>query len=229
MPIKIVIAEDQRLFRESIKLLLERERDFQVVGEAMDGQEAYRVVKMNRPDVVLMDVDMPKLDGVAATRLILDEAPDLHVLMLSVHNDDERIASAIQAGAKGYILKDADYSEFLRIIRGIYHHQDISSPFLADRLTRQNPEGLFSAIHERLAALTEREMEILSYAAQGQENKHIADRLSVSLDTVKTHLHHIYHKLGVTGRVEAILLYVNAHKFSFPNIQPEHSHYGNDQ
>lgn len=213
MPINILIAEDQRLFRESVKLLLERERDLRVVGEAMDGQEAYRAVKLNRPDVILMDVDMPKLDGVAATRLILKEAPDIKVLMLSVHDDDQRIASAIEAGASGYILKDADYAEFLRIIRGIYHNQDISSPFLADRLTHRGPEGLLAATHERLAVLTDREMEILSCAAQGQDNKHIADRLCVSLETVKTHLHHIYHKLGVTGRVEAVLLYVNAQKF----------------
>lgn len=218
MPIKIVIAEDQRLFRESVKLLLEREHDFQVIGEAMDGQEAYRAVQLNRPDVVLMDVDMPKLDGVAATRLILKEAPDIKVLMLSVHDDDQRIASAIQAGARGYILKDADYAEFLRIIRGMYHNQDISSPFLADRLARQESDGRLSvAFQERLSTLTGREREILSYAAQGYENKHIADRLCVSLDTVKTHLHHIYRKLGVTGRVEAILLFFNAQKpASFP-------------
>lgn len=196
--------------------MLERERDLRVVGEATDGQEAYRVVKLKKPDVVLMDVDMPKLDGVAATQLILKEAPDMKVLMLSVHDDDLRIISAIQAGASGYILKDADYSEFLRIIRGIYHNQRISSPFLADRLTRQGAPGFLSGSHERLAALTDREIEILSCAAQGHENKHIADRLCVSLDTVKTHLHHIYHKLGVTGRVEAILLYVNAQKFPSP-------------
>lgn len=229
MPINIVIAEDQRLFRESVKLLLERERDLQVVGEARDGQEAYRAVQLNRPDVVLMDVDMPKLDGVAATRLILKEAPDIKVLMLSVHDDDQRISSAIQAGASGYILKDADFSEFLRIIRGICHNQDISSPFLADRLISKEQEGFLAASHERLTALTEREKEILSYAAQGQENKQIADGLCVSLDTVKTHLHHIYHKLGVSGRVEAILLYVNAQKFSFPLMQPNRNHHQEDE
>jgi DNA-binding NarL/FixJ family response regulator len=225
MPIRIVIAEDQRLFRQSLKLLLEREPDVTVVGEATDGQEAFAVVTKVQPDIVLMDVDMPKLDGVTATRLIRARLPAVKVLMLSVHDDDLRIVAAVQAGACGYILKDADHKEFLHIIRGTHLGEAVTSPFLADRLARtahhtigQGSEGRAGS----LAALTERELEILASAAAGLGNKEVADRLCVSPDTVKTHLHHIYRKLGVTGRVEAILVYLNdksgiSAKSSHPN------------
>ena len=184
-----------------------------VVGEATDGQEAFSLVQHMKPDVVLMDVDMPKLDGIAATRLIREQVPGIKVLMLSVHDDDMRIVSAIQAGARGYILKDADHAEFLRIIRGTYHNQEVSSPFLADRLAQQAHHSLERARVARadqLATLTEREQEILACAAAGKGNKEIADQMGVSLDTVKTHLHHVYRKLSVTGRIEAVLIYLNA-------------------
>ena len=213
IPIKLIIAEDQRLFRQSLRLLLEREQDLRVVGEAPDGQEAFSLVQQMKPDMVLMDVDMPKLDGITATRLIREQDPNIKVLMLSVHDDDMRIVSAIQAGACGYILKDADHAEFLRIIRGIYHNQQVASPFLADRLEQQ-PHRTFKMANEaqaeRLATLTGREQEILVFIASGQGNKEIAEGMCLSVDTVKTHLHHVYHKLHVTGRVEAVLLYLNA-------------------
>ncbi len=210
MPIKLVIAEDQRLFRESLRLLLEQESDLKVVGEATDGQEAFSVVTKAKPDIVLMDVDMPKLDGVTATRLIRERLPEVKVLMLSVHDDDLRIVAAVQAGACGYILKDADHKEFLHIIRGTYLGEPVASPFLADRLARKAAHAPDPDHDGSLAALTEREHEILASAAAGLGNKEIADRLCVSLDTVKTHLHHIYRKLSVGRRVEAVLLYLKA-------------------
>jgi DNA-binding NarL/FixJ family response regulator len=213
MPIRIVIAEDQRLFRQSLRLLLEREPDLAVVGEATDGREAFNLVMEANPDMVLMDVDMPKLDGVTATRLIQGCLPDIKVLMLSVHDDDTRIVAAVQAGACGYILKDADHAEFLRIIRGTHRGEPVVSPYLPDRLARTAYRSLKQGDDQHnggLAMLTEREREILAYASAGRGNKEIADRLCVSSDTVKTHLHHIYQKLGVAGRVEAILIYLNA-------------------
>lgn len=182
-----------------------------MVGEATDGQEAVGVVTKVKPDIVLMDVDMPKLDGVAATRLIRERLPAVKVLMLSVHDDDMRIVAAVQAGACGYILKDADHKEFLHIIRGTYRGESVASPYLADRVAHLAgaPLGRAGDCAGRVADLTEREHEILACAAAGRGNKDIADRLCVSADTVKTHLHHIYRKLGVTGRVEAILTYLN--------------------
>ncbi len=213
MPIRLVIAEDQRLFRQSLRLLLEQESDLVVVGEATDGREAFNIVAKEKPDMVLMDVSLPKLDGLTATRLIRGCHPDTKVLMLSVHDDDARIIAAVQAGACGYILKDADHQEFLRIIRGTYQGDMVDSPFMPDRLARV----AFNALAQRqeqnvsgMATLSDREREILAWAASGSSNKEIADQLCVSLDTVKSHLHHIYHKLGVTGRVEAILVYLSS-------------------
>jgi DNA-binding NarL/FixJ family response regulator len=212
MPIRLVIAEDQRLFRQSLRLLLDREPDISVVGEATDGREAFNLSMELKPDMVLMDVDMPKLDGVTATKLIQGCLPDIKVLMLSVHDDDNRIVAAVQAGACGYILKDADHQEFLRIIRGTFRGEPVASPFLPDRLARTAYHALTRGDHEAggVTALTDREWEILACAAAGRGNKEIADQLCVSSDTVKTHLHHIYRKLGVSGRVEAILLYLGS-------------------
>jgi len=213
MPATLLIAEDQRLFRQSLRLLLEREPDLRVVGEATDGHEAFDLAMKTKPDMILMDVDMPRLDGVTATRLIKGCLPDVKVLMLSVHDEDARIVAAVQAGACGYILKDADHAEFLRIIRATYRGKQVHSPFMPDGFARNVVSALQEAGSETsagIALLTEREREILAYAASGRGNKDIADQLCISLDTVKTHLHHIYRKLGVAGRVEAVLAYLNS-------------------
>jgi DNA-binding NarL/FixJ family response regulator len=211
MPITILIAEDQRLFRQSLRMLLEHERDLVVAGEAMDGRQAFDLAVERKPDIVLMDVDMPRLDGITATRLIRSCVPDSKVLMLSVHDDDARIVAAVQAGACGYILKDADHQEFLRIIRATFKGEPVRSAFMPDGfakravalVNRQEESGVGG-----LTLLTDREREILACAAAGRSNKEIADQLCVSLDTVKTHLHHIYQKLKVSGRVEAVLTYL---------------------
>lgn len=213
MSITLLIAEDQRLFRQSLRLLLEREPDLVVVGEATDGREAFDLAMKLKPDLILMDVDMPRLDGVMATKLVRACLPETKVLMLSVHDEDTRIVAAVQAGAAGYILKDADHAEFLRIIRAAYRGTHVLSPFMPDRFARN---AVAVVAHARgadespLSRLTDREREILAYAAAGRGNKDIADQLCVSIDTVKTHLHHIYQKLAVNGRVEAILAYLNA-------------------
>ncbi|WHZ13415.1 MAG: Two-component transcriptional response regulator, LuxR family [Nitrospira sp.] len=211
MPITILIAEDQRLFRQSLRMLLEHERDLVVVGEAMDGRQAFDLAVAEKPGIVLMDVDMPRLDGITATRLIRSCVPDSKVLMLSVHDDDARIVAAVQAGACGYILKDADHQEFLRIIRATYRGEPVRSAFMPDGFAKKavalaNKQDEAGA--RGLTLLTDREREILACAAAGRSNKDIADQLCVSLDTVKTHLHHIYQKLKVSGRVEAVLTYL---------------------
>jgi DNA-binding NarL/FixJ family response regulator len=211
MPITILIAEDQRLFRQSLRMLLEHERDLVVIGEAMDGRQAFDLAVERKPGIVLMDVDMPRLDGITATRLIRSCVPDSKVLMLSVHDDDARIVAAVQAGACGYILKDADHQEFLRIIRATFKGEPVRSAFMPDGfakkavalVNKQDESGV-----RGLTMLTDREREILACAAAGRSNKDIADQLCLSLDTVKTHLHHIYQKLKVSGRVEAVLTYL---------------------
>src|SRR5207249_7706574 len=132
MSIRLLIADDQRLFRQSLHIVLEHESDLKVVGEASDGQEAYEQAKALRPDMVLMDVEMPKLDGIGATRLLVKERVDIKVLMLSAYADDERVLHGIQAGAVGYIVKDATPEEFVKIIRATHEGLEIASPYLAN-------------------------------------------------------------------------------------------------
>lgn len=214
MFIKILIADDQRLFRQGLRSLLEQEKDFEVVGEAADGQDAFTLVQEANPDIVLMDVEMPKLDGIHATRLIVERYPQIKILMLSVHNEDERVISAIRSGASGYILKDADHKEFVKIIRSTFVGKRITSPFLANLTPRilykiHEPSRWVEEMDEEIKekfSLTGREKELLVLLLKGKSNKEISDLLYVSTETVKTHLQNIYRKLGVKNRMEAAVL-----------------------
>jgi len=212
--LRLLIVEAQRLFRQSLRVLLERERDIAGVTEATDGREAYRLALEHKPDIVLLDVDMPDLDVESVTKLIRQHLPTTRVLLLARYDEDTRIVAAMRAGAFGYILKDTDHTDFLRIIRATARGEHILSPVMSEHFARTVP-GTLRQTHEehntRLSGLTDREREILTCAAAGRSNKEIADQLCVSVDTVKTHLHHIYQKLSVDGRVEAILTYLKAH------------------
>lgn len=213
MSVKLLIAEGQRLFRQSLRRLLEREKDFTVVAEAADGREAFDLAMKHRPDLVLMDTELPNLDGVTATKLIRGCLPDSKVLMLSANDEDTKILAAVQAGAFGYILKNVDGSDLLRILRAAHRGEHVVSPFMPDRFARHALEavGLAQGGEQSLiVGLTDREREILACTAAGWSNKEIADHLCVSIETVKTHLHHIYQKLSVSGRVEAVLAYLQA-------------------
>ncbi|HWV47094.1 MAG TPA: response regulator transcription factor [Nitrospira sp.] len=209
--IRLLIVEAQRLFRQSLRVLLERERNIAAVVEATDGREAYRLAMEHKPDIVLLDVDMPDLDVESVTKLVRKHLPNTRVLLLARYDEDSRIVAAMQAGAFGYILKDTDCTDFLRIIKATVSGEHILSPVIPERIVRTVP-GAVRQTHEDnnllLSSLTDREREILACAAAGRGNKEIADQLCVSIDTVKTHLHHIYQKLSVDGRVEAILTYL---------------------
>jgi DNA-binding NarL/FixJ family response regulator len=211
--IRLLIVEAQRLFRQSLRLLLERERDVTDVLEATDGHETYRLALEHKPDIVLLDVDMPDLDVELVTKLIHQHLSATRVLLLARYDEDARIVTAMQAGAFGYFLKDVDHTDFLRIIRATAQGEHILSPTISDHVVRTVP-GAIRHPHEKhntlLSSLTDREREILVCAAAGRSNKEIADQLRVSVDTVKTHLHHIYEKLSVGGRVEAIVTYLRA-------------------
>ena len=215
MPIRILIADDQRLFRQSLKYLLEQEEDMKVVGEVGDGQDAFTLAQESHPDIILMDVDMPKLDGITATRLILERNPSIKVLMLSVHDEDERIITAIHNGAIGYILKDADHKEFIRIIRGTFRGENVVSPFLANRIPKvmsqidgPSAHNKDAEAHSKISLLTERERETLGLVSEGKSNKEIADLLCISIETAKSHLQTIYRKLDVKSRTEAAILFL---------------------
>lgn len=211
--IRLLIAEAQRLFRQSLRVLLEREHDIAAVVEATNGREAYRLAMEHKPHLVLLDVDMPDLDVESVTSLINQHLPTAHVLLLARYDEDARIIGAMQAGAFGYILKDTDQNDFLRIIRTTAQGEHVLAPVMPGHFARTVP-GAVRQTHEEntllLSGLTDREREILTCAAAGRSNKEIADQLYVSVDTVKTHLHHIYQKLSVAGRVEAILTYLRA-------------------
>ncbi len=212
--IRLLMVEAQRLFRQSLRMLLERERDIAAVVEAADGREAYRLAMEHKPHVVLLDVDMPDLDVESVTARINQHLSTTRVLLLARYDEDARIIAAMQAGAFGYILKDTDCTDFLRILRATVRGEHVLSPVTPERFVRTVP-GAVRHTHENnhilLSNLTDREREILTCAAAGRSNKDIADQLYVSIDTVKTHLHHIYQKLFVNGRVEAILTYLKAH------------------
>jgi DNA-binding NarL/FixJ family response regulator len=208
MPIRILIADDQRLFRQGLRSLLDQEEGLTVVGEAADGQDAFTLAQEINPDIILMDVEMPKLNGIQALRLILERKPEAKVLMLSVLDDDERVKEAIVSGAIGYIMKDADHNEFVRIIKSAYEGKKITSPFLANYAPR--PAGEKRERDERAGidrfSLTEREKGILALLLEGKSNKEISNLTFVSTETVKTHLQNIYRKLGVKSRLEAVAL-----------------------
>jgi DNA-binding NarL/FixJ family response regulator len=211
MSIRLLIAEHQRLFRQSLRVLLAHERDLIVVAEAADGREAFDLAMRLKPDLVLMDIDMPNLDGVTTTKLLRGCLPNTKVLLLAIHDEDTRIVTALQAGAFGYILTDVDQADLLHIIRAAYRGEHFLSPSMPDHFARQALAAVGQAggdSHTLLSRLTEREREILACAAAGWSNKEISDHLYVSVDTVKTHLHHIYQKLSVDGRVEAILTFL---------------------
>jgi len=184
-----------------------------VVGEAGDGQEAYEQAKALRPDMVLMDVEMPKLDGIGATRLLVKERGDIKILMLSAYADDERVLHGIQAGAVGYIVKDATPEEFVKIIRATRAGVEITSPYLANLhpvvLARlrgsQTAAPTLSAANLSKLNLTQREEEIVDLLVLGKSNKEMADRLCLSGDTIKAHLQHIFRKVGVSSRLEAVV------------------------
>jgi DNA-binding NarL/FixJ family response regulator len=213
MSITLLIAVEQRLFRQSLRMLLEHQKDFAVVAEAADGRAAFDLTLKHKPDLAIMDVDLPHLDGVTATKLIHGCLPDTKVLVLSDHDEDARIVAAVQAGAFGYVLMDADHTDFVRIIRATKRGEHVLSPFVSGRSMRSavaTTGQVWGDVKALLPDLTDREREILACAAAGRSNKEIADQLCVSIETVKTHLHHIYHKLSVHGRVDAVLAYLQA-------------------
>jgi len=200
--IKILIADDHPVVREGLFAMLNREPDFKVIGEASNGIEAVNKAKEFGPDVVLMDLRMPELDGVQAIIQIKAANPDSKFIILTTYNDDEYIFRGIEAGARGYLLKDAPREELFRAIRAVYRGESLIQPVVAsrvlDRLTELSRRATSSE------DLSERELEVLRLMAKGAANKEIGDQLSISQSTVKTHITSIFQKLDVSDRTEAV-------------------------
>jgi DNA-binding NarL/FixJ family response regulator len=204
MKIKVLLAEDHKIVREGTRQLLEQSADMQIVGEAADGLEAVRLAGELHPDVVVMDVRLPRLNGIEATRTIAARFPTIRILILSAYDDDSYVFPLLEAGASGYLLKTASGSELAEAIRQVIAGETALSPRitakLVDRLGKRGSHRT-SELPERL---TEREMEVLRATASGQPNKTIAGNLAISPQTVQVHLRNIFSKLGVGNRSEAV-------------------------
>jgi DNA-binding NarL/FixJ family response regulator len=214
MPIKLLIADDERLFRQSLKILLETGTDIKVVADAGNGQDAVTSARETAPDLALLDVDMPKMDGIKAARLIGVLSPRTKILMLSVHHEEDKINAAIRAGALGYILKDTDRAEFIKIIQQTHAGKTPSSPYLAHLALEQGPIQKKNSTQDRTAHfaerydLTELELKILRLVAEGLSNEEISDITQLARETIKGHLKSLFRKLDVKNRTEAAVLAV---------------------
>src|SRR5215831_6588381 len=207
-PIKILLVDDQPLFREGLRTLLSVHSDFDVVGEAGNGSEAIRLSRSLLPSVVLMDLQMPILDGVSATRRLHEEQPTCRVIVLTTFDDDEMVFDGLRAGAVGYLLKDAPSEKLAEAIRAAARGESFLQPSVAAkvvaefaRLTRKKPE----TSHSLSEALSERELEILCLIAKGDSNREIADALCLAEGTVKNRITNILAKLAVRDRTQAAL------------------------
>jgi DNA-binding NarL/FixJ family response regulator len=201
-PIRILIVDDHAVVREGLRTFLQLQDGLEVVGEAGDGEEAVGLAERLRPDIVLMDLVMPKLDGVAAMQQLRRRVPRARVIVLTSFLDDERVLPAMRAGAAGYLLKDVQPQELARAVRAAHAGEALIDPVVAARLVDALADGRDG---ERADQLTPREHEVLDLIGRGFSNKRIARELGVAEKTVKTHVSHVLAKLGVADRTQAAL------------------------
>ncbi|MCX7708102.1 MAG: response regulator transcription factor [Anaerolineae bacterium] len=204
--IRILLADDHALVRQGTRQLLEREADLEVVAEAGDGEEAVRLARAHSPDVVVMDLAMPVLNGIEATKQIKALNPRISVLALTAYDDDPYIFALLEAGGAGYLLKNVSADELIRAIRAVAAGEAVLHPAIARRVVnRFASSGQKPDTVNALDQLTEREIEVLRLAARGLKNQEIAQELSLSIRTVQTHLGNIFNKMGVGSRTEAVI------------------------
>jgi DNA-binding NarL/FixJ family response regulator len=222
---RIVLVDDHELARDGLRDMLADVPNLEVVGEAADGREALELCRRVRPDLVLMDLRMPRMDGLAATRAIKDELPEAIVLVMTMHENPDYLLQALRAGVAGYVLKDAAQDEVLAAVGGVLSGESPLSPELAARLLRRlatevrEPAKGPNSNHRRAKItepLTPRELEVLELLALGKTNRQIAEDFVLSVGTVKNHVEHIIAKLGVSDRTQAVVLALELGIISFP-------------
>lgn len=217
MTTKIIIIDDHQLFREGVKRILEFEKSFQVVAEGDDGSEALYLVEEHRPDVVIMDINMPQMNGVEATRELVDKYPDTKVIILSIHDDENYVTHALQTGACGYLLKEMDADALIEAVRvvadgGSYLHPKVTHNLvneyrkLASGVARSGSYVQTVEIRRPLHLLTRRECEVLQMLADGKSNRGIGESLYISEKTVKNHVSNILQKMNVNDRTQAVVV-----------------------
>ncbi len=204
--VRILLADDHNILRDGMRLLLERQPGFSVVGEAADGREIVQLTQVLAPDVVVMDIAMPNMNGIEATRRIVEKFPQTGVVILSMHYDESYVIRSLKAGARAYLLKDAMKAELIAAIRSVAEGRSFFSPRISRILQEDYVEALGrKGSDDTYDLLTEREREILQLVAEGRTNKEIANTLNVSLYTVDTHRTHILQKLNLHSVPEVIL------------------------
>ena len=204
-PVRVLIADDHPHFRDGLRALLLSAPDLEVVGEAGDGEDAISLAAELQPDVILMDLNMPGVGGIEATRRILHTSPHIAILVISMFEDDDSIFAALQSGARGYLLKGALKAEILRSIRAVSSGEAIFGPAIAKRLMQYFASPRPTAPQDAFPELTEREREILTLIAQHETNPEIAKRLHLSPKTIRNHVSNIFTKLQVADRAQAII------------------------
>lgn len=203
-PIRIIIADDHTLFREGLTVLLDSVTDIQVIAAVEDGQQVIEAAAKFAPDVILMDLQMPKVNGIEATRQIIESNPRTGVIVVTMFEDDDSVFAAMRAGARGYILKGADQNDVIRAIQAVARGEALFGPSVATRLMSYFTQPVKS-LPQSFSELTQREREILEAIAKGLNNAQIAENLSISQKTVRNHVSNIFNKLQVTDRVQAAL------------------------
>lgn len=211
MSIRVVLADDQPLVRSGLRLLIDQAPDLEVVGEAASGSEAVRLARELQPDVVVMDIRMPDVDGIEATRTITAESKATRVVMLTTFDDDESIYGSLRAGASGFLVKDMAVEEILAAVRVVAAGDGLIAPSVTRRLIEQFAGRTQAASHPApLEDITEREREVLTRVARGLSNREIASELYISLPTVKAHIAHLLLKLEARDRVQLVIIAYDA-------------------
>lgn len=209
-PVRILLVDDQSLFLEGLKILLSLEKRLDVVGECCDGRKALEACREQRPDVVLMDLNMPIMDGVSATKALKEEMPSIRVLALTTFDDDERVFDALRAGASGYLLKDAPSEQLVEAILAVHRGESFLQPSIASKVlaefNRLSEPGRSSNRPILREPLSAREEEVLLWLSRGKSNKEIAVELHLAEGTVKNHVSNVLGKLGVMDRTQAALM-----------------------